>query len=176
MVDKLRPQTNNILVKFNVTDTVIILTDSQAIFYTRVFFVAIQDFNFTSNKKTSNPTSKQAVLAMDSETDVASLSKVLKQQRYHVLANTVQLKEIIEVCRKHKNGIIFLDFDIEKLSSMENLSKIKINFPNFKVVLTANVMDKQQVLDAKKNGVAGFLAKPLTPESIEKLLSKSDFD
>lgn len=137
--------------------------------------MAIEDFSFSS-KKTSDPAKKQALLALQNEQDVDCLSKVLKKHRYHVLGKSHKVTEIVELLRKNRNGIFFLDIDIENLGSMDFLSKIKINCPNFKVVIAATKMEKQEIEEAKNHGIVGFLAKPITTDAIEKLLSKPFFD
>ena len=135
----------------------------------------IQDFSF-SKQKASDPTKRQAVLALQNEEDINCLSKALKKLRYHIIGSSQKAPEIVEFLRKNRTGVLFIDIDIEKLGATDFVSKIKINCPDFKVVVIAEKMDKQQVEEAKKAGVVGFLAKPLTDEAVIKLLSKSCFN
>lgn len=133
--------------------------------------MSINDFSFVTQKN-DNIKSRQAILSLESEKDIEKLSRILKVAKIHILGKTTEASVALELVRKHKSGLFFLDYDLQALGSMTVLDKIRANTPNVKIIVLANKLDKEQVSDAKKRGVAGFLAKPLTNDAISKLLSK----
>jgi DNA-binding NarL/FixJ family response regulator len=134
--------------------------------------MAIKDFSFTS-QKSDDISERQAIISLESDADSEKLIQILKKSRYRILGDTNQeANESLELVRKHKIGLFFLDFDIKALGSMLVLNKLKTNTPNIKTVVLAKLLNKEQVNDAKKNGVLGFLAKPVSEDAIKKLLSK----
>jgi len=137
--------------------------------------MAIANFSFAGD--TPNDLKKrQAILSFQDEDDIHCLSNVLKKQRYRVTGKSQQVAEVLELLRKHKKGIFFLDFDIEKLGSFDFISKARALHPDFKIIIAAKTMNKEEIQSAKKLGIAGFLAKPLTADAVGKLLSKPIFN
>jgi len=134
--------------------------------------VSIKDFNFAT-QKSSDIKEKHAILAIEDKASSKGLSEILKTKGYRIIGETPNADEVLELVRKHKMGLLFLDFDVEGLGSMMILEKLKIKTPKIKTIIMANHLDKQQVTDARKRGVAGFLAKPLSKNAVVSLLSKS---
>lgn len=137
--------------------------------------MSIQDYSFTE-LKASDPANKRAIIVLESELEQQNLNKVLKKKRYQILGKSLESKSVIELIRKHKKSILFLDFDLAPFGSMDLLAKIKKSAPEIKIVIIAKKLEKTQVAEARNNGVCGFLAKPLSVEAVEKLLSKPSFD
>jgi len=134
--------------------------------------MAAKDFSFTNQKQETDIKEKQAIIAVDAESDTKMLEQCLKPIRYRILCKTRNGNEAVEMARKHKMGLFFLDYDIATLGSMGVLEKIRVNGEKIKVVVLAKKLDKEQVSNAKKRGVVGFLAKPLNEEAVKKVLSK----
>jgi len=134
--------------------------------------MAAKDFSFTNQKQETDIKEKQAILAVDNEADTKILIDCLKPIRYRILGKTTNGNEAMEMARKHKTGLFFLDYDIATLGSMEALEKLRANNAKMKVIVLANKLDKDQVKDAKQRGVVGFLAKPLNDDAVKKVISK----
>lgn len=134
--------------------------------------MAAKDFSFAKQKKEADIKEKQAIVAVENEADTEIIESCLKPIRYRVLGKTVDGREALELARKHKTGLFFLDYDIATLGSMAVLEKIKANSAKIKVIVLANKLEKEQVSDAKKRGVVGFLAKPLNEDAVKKVISK----
>ena len=129
-----------------------------------------QEYSFSSKK--DDIKSKQAILAVEEKADVELIEKFLKTIRYRVLGKSTDNREVLELIRKHKTGLLFLDFDITELGTNAVLDKVKVNNPKMKMIILSKQLNKEQITDAKARGVAGFLAKPLTPDPVKKLLTK----
>lgn len=134
----------------------------------------IEDFSFTNQSKASI-SDRQAVLSLSDEKDRESATKVLKKMKYHLLGESQDLKEIVELLRKHKRGVYILDYDISSLDTEDLITKVKSNCPGFRVILAANTLSKEQIEHAKSSGIVAFLAKPLSKEAIVKVMSKPLF-
>jgi len=133
--------------------------------------VAAKDFDFTT-QSTKDIEDKQAIVAIDNDADIELIVKTLKADGIRVLGKGKNGDHAMEMARKHKMGTFFLDYDISELGSNAVLEKLKIKCPNIKVVVISKQLNKEQVNDAKKRGVVGFLAKPLKDDAIKKILTK----
>ena len=134
--------------------------------------MAAKDFSFTNQKQETDIKEKQAIIAVDNDSDTKLLVDCLKPIRYRIVGKTKNGDEALEMVRKHKTGLFFLDYDIATLGSMEALEKIRANSDKIGVIVLAKKLDKEQVSDAKKRGVVGFLAKPLGEDAVKKVISK----
>ncbi len=135
--------------------------------------MATKDFSFS--KKDDNIKNRQAILAMENDADIDCLSNSLRKRRCRVLGKSQDVNEIRELLRKHKSGIFFLDFDIPAMITPDFMLSVRINHPEIKVVVLAKTMDKEQLGFVKGHGVKRFLAKPLTSDAVNKLLSGTSF-
>ena len=133
--------------------------------------MAAKDFSFTGGVSKSIE-DRQAILAIDNEDDTEILVKILKPVGIRIIHKGTDGKQAIEMVRKHKTGLFFLDFDIEGLGSSEIYNKIKLNYPGMKIIVLARQLNKDQVTEANDSGVAGFLVKPLAIDAIKKILKK----
>jgi len=68
-------------------------------------------------------------------------------------------------------GIIFLDFFLPGLSSLEVLERLKVQPNDFAVVLISGVHDIPNVVAGMRAGALDFLTKPVAPDALRKALA-----
>ena len=132
--------------------------------------MSAKDFSFTG--KVVDIEDRQAILAVDNDADTELLEKILKLSGIRILNTEKDGKTSLEMVRKHKTGLFFLDFDIDELGSVAVYDKIKATCPNIQIYVLAKQLNKEQVVEAREHGVVGFLVKPLTADAIKKLIKK----
>lgn len=84
-------------------------------------------------------------------------------------------KEALELCKKNKYDIIFIDHMMPEMDGIETLHAINelpegINKETPKIALTANVSYTAKV-EYKGYGFTDYLSKPITPPVLERQLA-----
>lgn len=122
--------------------------------------------------KIIDPERRKAVMLLADENDSDILTNVLREKRFRILGMTSKLDVAIELMRKHKVGILFLDVDIANLELEETLAQVKRRYPDFMVVLLSASVTKEKIEFGFANGAMAYLAKPLTTEAVGKSMSR----
>jgi two-component system chemotaxis response regulator CheY len=81
-------------------------------------------------------------------------------------------RDAIDLFRKHKPGITFLDISMPEINGMECLKHIKSTDPESFIVLVSGHSDAQTVKNAIKNGANGYVVKPYSAEKIKAMIEK----
>lgn len=94
------------------------------------------------------------------------LKEILKEKGYMVLGEAADGFDAIELCRKHKPDLVLLDI---KMPFLDGQSAAKIiheeGLAEAIIFLTA-YNEKEFIEGAKKNGVSGYLVKPIDEKSL----------
>ncbi len=133
--------------------------------------MALQEFDFATGK-VLDPKRKQAIIASTIDTDVAVLQEALTNKRFQFLGRRGDVREALELVRKHKVGVLFLDTDMEGVDIKTMLPSIKKAYTSFNVIVMTNQPTKEMLGEVLRSGAAGFLVKPVTAEAVTKILSK----
>jgi DNA-binding NarL/FixJ family response regulator len=133
--------------------------------------VAIQEFDFASGK-VLDPNRRQAIILSTSVDDANTLSEELRKQHYKLLGTLDDIRAVLELIGKHKIGVLFMDDDVVGTKSLDILASVLKAYPEFKVVLMTSSPTKELLLEAQQAGAAGFLAKPLAAEAVDKVISR----
>lgn len=132
--------------------------------------MAIQDFDF-KNKQVKNPKLKQIIVAVDNDADMGVLTNTLREKRIPVIGTAKEERAALELVRKHKVGVLFLDGDFKNIDIEAILQKMKINFPEFRVAIISGSPTRELVDAATTHGAIGFLTKPIKKEAVLKIAS-----
>lgn len=130
-----------------------------------------QEFDFATGK-TVNPKRRQVIILLGDGAQADQLQQLLRQKSYPVLGKTGDLREALELVGKHKLGILFLDADIDGVSAIDLLVKIRTKYPEFNVVITTANATKELLTEAMAKGAAGFLVRPLAQDALQKVLDR----
>jgi len=130
--------------------------------------MAIQDFDFTT-KTVKDPRRNQVFAAVDNTNDLATLYEVLKEKRIPVAGKATDYKAALELIRKHKVGVLFIDCDFQGVEVEQMMDKLKINYPEVRIVLISGSPTKELVETANTRGALGLLIKPLKKDAILKI-------
>ena len=130
--------------------------------------MSIQDFDFAT-KTVKNPKRNQVFAAIDNNSDLSTLCDVLREKRFHVVGKATDYVAALELVRKHKVGILFVDADFQGIEVASMMDKLKINYPEVRVVIISGSPTRELVEAATSRDAIGFLTKPLNKNAILKI-------
>ncbi len=133
--------------------------------------MAVQEFDFASGK-VLDPKRKQAILASESDADAGVLKETLRQKGYRFMGQAADIRAALELVRKHKLGVLFLDADLPGVKLNELVPSIKKAFPDFTIVILSSAVTKEMLSEILRLGAMGFLIRPVQAEALEKVLAK----
>ena len=81
-------------------------------------------------------------------------------------------KDAIELYRKYKPAITFLDISMPLVNGMECLTHIKSYDPDAFVVLVSGHSDVKTVKTAIRSGADGYVVKPYSADKIKAMIEK----
>ena len=123
-------------------------------------------------RKIIDPDRRKALMLLSDESDSDVLVPVLREKRFRLLGMTSDLTQGLELMRKHKVGIVFLDEDMESLELEVILNQIKSKHPGFSVIMLGAQVTKEKIEFAFAHVAVAYLVKPLRPEAVIKSMSK----
>lgn len=130
-----------------------------------------KEYDFATGKIVDIDNRKAVILIGDSG-EAEPLIDLLRKSRYRMLGMTSDSAAALELVRKHKLGVIFIDTDIPGIDVDEILVHLKRRFPAFNVIMLSNQASKDDIFLASKLGAIGYLIKPLQEESIRHGMSR----
>jgi len=115
---------------------------------------------------------RKAVILIDDSNEAVPLVDLLRKSRYRMLGLTSDRAAALELVRKHKAGVIFIDTDIPRIDIDEILIHLKRRFPGFNAIMLSSKASKDDIFLATKLGAIGYLIKPLQEEAIQRGMSQ----
>lgn len=76
----------------------------------------------------------------------------------------------IELCAEHHPHLVTLDITMPKMDGLTALKHIKALDPNIKVVMVSAMGQRENVIEAIKNGAENFIVKPFSAEKIYRVI------
>ena len=113
------------------------------------------------------------ILVVDDEESVCrSVKKILSRKGYDV-TNALDAAEAIKKIKEMPFDLVISDLMMPKTSGMELLQIIRENYPELDVVMITGYASIESAVKAVKNGAAGYLPKPFTPEELTSITEKT---
>ncbi len=133
--------------------------------------MAVQGFDFSTGKATSSVHLQAFVL---SECDVSTevIEKYLRGHGHKFLGRTTDSRQALELVRKFKRGVVFLDADFSDIDAIKLIVEFKKKSDKFKIILMTKTPTKDLLTQGQAQGVSGFLVKPFNAVNIEKVLER----
>ena len=133
--------------------------------------MANTEYDFATGKIVDIGKRKAIILINDSD-EAGPLIELLRTSRYRMLGLTSDSAAALELVRKHKAGVIFIDTDIPRIDISEILAHLKRRFPGFNAIMISSKVSKEDILSVSSLGAVGFLTKPLQEEAIRRGMSR----
>ena len=112
------------------------------------------------------------LLIVDDEKDITSFAKSFFSKRgidVYTASGGMQALLIIE---KEKPDLVLLDVQMEEISGVEVLRRLRENGSNVKVIMVTGLEDDAVIKETRRLGVRNFIHKPLILEELEAVVMK----
>jgi len=114
-----------------------------------------------------------AVIIDDEVTAIELLVEILKLRKLHkvkIVGTALNLDDGIDIIRKTKPDIVFLDINMPRKNGLEIYNTFKT--PDFKIIFCTGY--SSFAIDVIKKEVFGYLMKPIDFEELDKVLQKAN--
>lgn len=119
---------------------------------------------------------KIKVLLADDELHIRVLiKKVLESMNLEIVAEAKNGEEAVQLYKKHRPHIVFLDINMPVMDGTEALKAIKKEFPNAFIIMLTSLSAMDVVKDCLEAGAANYIRKD-TPLNELKLYVKESWD
>lgn len=116
---------------------------------------------------------KDRILWTDDEIDLLKVYVLFLEEKGYEVVTASNGKDAIDLCRKEKFDIIFLDENMPGLSGLETLAQIKEIDPDVPMVMITK-SEEENIMDmAIGSKIADYLTKPVNPSQILLTLKKN---
>ena len=129
--------------------------------------MANKEYDFATGKIVDLDNRKAVILIKDNEL-AGPLVELLRKSRYRMLGMTSKPDVALELVRKHKVGVIFIDADIPGINVNEMLVHLKRRFPEFNAIMLSDKVSRADIVTVSNLGAVGYLTKPFEEESIRR--------
>jgi two-component system nitrate/nitrite response regulator NarL len=85
-----------------------------------------------------------------------------------VVAEAATAEEALEAAARTRPDVILLDINLPGVNGIALLRDLVPRFPETKVVMLTVSAEERDVIDAIRNGAAGYLTKDLAPEALQR--------
>ncbi|HET8869083.1 MAG TPA: response regulator [Aquabacterium sp.] len=115
----------------------------------------------------------RVVIADDDGITRQILRNLLIEAGHTVVGEAKNGQDVVEACQVHQPEVLYLDINMPMVSGFEALPQIRQASPSVHVVMISASSTLENVRQAAKLGVGGFLVKPFTPAKVLASLPKS---
>ena len=110
------------------------------------------------------------LLIVDDEIDIREFAKNFFKKRGIEVFTASGGKEALEIIEREKPDLTLLDIQMETMTGLEVLKKIRENKNDMKIIMVTGMEDEESVNEANSWGVRGYIHKPLVLEELEKIV------
>jgi two-component system chemotaxis response regulator CheY len=101
-----------------------------------------------------------------------NLTNIFKGIGCEVIGEASNGLEGVELYKKIKPDLVTMDITMPVMDGLQALKAIKQHDPAARVVMVSTMGQREFVLEAIKNGAAGFLIKPFHPDKIKNMMER----
>ncbi len=104
------------------------------------------------------------------------LKDILVAAGFLVVGEAGDGEEAVRMCELHRPHFVTLDITMPKMDGLTALKKIKEIDRDIKVVMVSAMGQRENVIEAIKNGAENFIVKPFNAEKIHRVIKGLKFD
>ena len=112
----------------------------------------------------------QKLLIVDDEVDIREFAKRFFEKRGINVLTAKGGLEAIGLIEKENPNLVLLDVNMEEITGIEVLRKLRQKNNSVKVIMVTGMEDEKTVTETKALGVLDFIHKPLVLEELEKIV------
>ena len=110
------------------------------------------------------------LLIVDDEIDIREFAKSFFTKRSIEVYTAGGGNEALKIIDEHQPDLILLDVQMEEISGIEVLKKLRNDKNDVKVIMVTGTEDPLIINEANSLGVKGYVHKPLVLEELEKIV------
>lgn len=110
------------------------------------------------------------LLIVDDEEDIREFSKRFFLKRNIEVFTASGGREALQLIDQHHPDLVMLDVQMEEMSGIQVLKKLRENANDVKVLMVTGAEDQEVVNEANNWGIRGYIHKPLVLEELEKIV------
>ncbi len=110
------------------------------------------------------------ILTVDDEIGIDSFFYDFFTARNYEVFTASGGKEALEIVRKEKPRLVFLDINMRGMNGIETLKKIKEIDKNISVIMVTGLKDDAVKAEAMASGADDYITKPLSMEYLDKVV------
>ena len=110
------------------------------------------------------------LLIVDDEIDVREFAKRFFLKRGINVFTAGEGLEALEIIGRDNPDLVLLDIQMDELSGIDVLRKLRDDRNNVKVIMVTGAEDQAIIDEANSLGVKGYIHKPLVLEELEKIV------
>jgi len=101
-----------------------------------------------------------------------TVAKLVKELGHEVVGMGGNGIEGIKLYKELQPDLVTMDITMPEMDGLEALKKIKVSYPQAKIVMVSAMGQQPIVIDAIQNGAMGFIVKPFTRDTVSAAISK----
>ncbi len=113
---------------------------------------------------------KTVLIVDDSSFMRSRLKEILVEMGKYVMGEAVNGKEAVELYKKYKPDLVFLDINMPELCGRDALLQIMDHDPNANIVMCSTLGAEEVVAECIEDGAVHYILKPFARENVKKLI------
>lgn len=118
----------------------------------------------------SQSTRVKALIVDDAIIMRRMLRDLLIQAGFLVVGEAGDGEAAVGLCKEHRPHLVTLDITMPKMDGLTALKLIKAFDPGIKVIMVSAMGQRENVIEAIKNGAENFIVKPFNAEKIYRVI------
>jgi two-component system chemotaxis response regulator CheY len=114
----------------------------------------------------------QVLICDDSMLIRKKMREILEKMDGIEILEAVNGREAVLICKDKQVSLVFLDIIMPEQDGIEALIEIKQLDPSIYIIMASSVGTESNLRKAIKAGADDFIQKPITPESVDKIITK----
>jgi len=110
------------------------------------------------------------ILVVDDEQDIRDFAKSFFEKRNIEVITASGGNQALELIDKENPDLVLLDIQMEEMTGVEVLKKLRGDKNDVKVIMVTGVEEEAIVNEANSWGIRGYIHKPLVLEELEKIV------
>ena len=110
------------------------------------------------------------LLIVDDEIDIREFAKSFFKKRGIDVFTASGGKQALEIVDKETPDLVLLDVNMEEISGLEVLKKLRQKKNDVKVIMVTGLEDEETINEANSWGISGYIHKPLVLDELEKIV------
>lgn len=114
----------------------------------------------------------RVMIVDDSSFSIAVLKRMLEKDGMEIVATALNMNDAIQKAKEIKPDLITMDMTLPDGDGIECSKEILKDLPETKIIAISAMMDEEIIDRAKKNGIRGYLQKPVDQSDLDAAIER----